>query len=159
MQFEWKDYTTEYSAVIESWLDPEARKFTGCDEGFDQYFEYWKNESNTKLGENFWAKVICQGNIPFAVITLGLYNGEFTVSEFIADPLKRGQGLGSSALTELIASGKKIIGQEIFAAQAVIYPSNTASQRTFEKAGFTFDHAHKDGDAWYYSCRKNDFII
>lgn len=150
MKYNWIDYTAEYAPIVESWLDLEAKKNTGCDEGFDQEFEYWKNDSNTKIGENFWGKVVCDGGAPFAVIAAGFYDGIFIICELIVDPAKRGKGHGPSALSELLACGKEIIGHEIISAEAVIFPSNTASQKAFAKAGFIFDRAHPDGDAWYY---------
>ena len=35
-------------------------------------------------------------------------------------------------------------------ADAVIFPSNKASQKAFEKAGFKYETIHPDGDAMYY---------
>ena len=60
-----------------------------------------------------------------------------------------GQGLGGKLLQELLA-GEEIIGFAIENAEAVIFPSNIASQKAFEKAGFRYHHAHEDGDAFYY---------
>jgi len=155
MKYNWIDYDAEYAPIIELWLDTDARNFTGCADGFDNYFEYWKNDSSTIIGENFWGKVIFDGNIPFAVMALGLYESKVTISEYIVNPQKRGQGYGSSALTELLTFGTEIIGHEIFSADAVIYPPNIASQKAFEKAGFVFDHVHPDGDVWYYHYKKS----
>ncbi len=154
VRYSWIDYTDRYSRVVEPWLDRTAKKFTGCAEGWDSYFTYWKNYDDTKIGENFWGKVISDGGVPFAVMTVGFHDGIFTVSEFIVAPKKRKKGYGSSALRELLACGEKIVGQEIQSCEAVIFQSNVASQRAFEKAGFVFERAHPDGDAWYYTYRK-----
>ena len=154
MKYTWIDYTNQYSSVVEPWLDREAKKYTGCDEGWDRYITYWKNDGGTKIGGNFWGKVVSDGGIPFAVMAIGFHDGMFTVSEFIVAPEKRKKGYGSSALRELLACGEKIVGQEIRTCEAVIYPSNIPSQKAFEKAGFVFDRAHPDGDAWYYTYRK-----
>ena len=154
MKYKWIDYTVDYAPIIESWIDSDARKYTGCDDGWDNYFEYWKNFSGTKIGENFWAKVIFNGNTPFAVMAISLQDGTGAVCEYIIDPLKRGKGYGSSALIELMTFGTKIIGHEILFAEAVIFPSNIPSQKVFEKAGYVFDHADPDGDVWYYKYQK-----
>ena len=36
MKFTWEDYSVTYKDVVESWLDEEAKKFTGCEEGFEK---------------------------------------------------------------------------------------------------------------------------
>lgn len=43
-----------------------------------------------------------------------------------------------------------MVEKSIVKANAVIYPNNIASQKAFEKAGFTFVSAHPDEDAWNY---------
>lgn len=150
MKYQWSDYTKEHAALVESWLDDEARELTGMDDGWNEFYEYWENEPDMALGENYWCKVISEQSVPFAVIALTLYEGVLTVMEFLVDNRKRGLGLGSSALCELMASGSEIIGEDIVLAEAVIFPNNKPSQRAFEKAGFRFERAHPDGDAWYY---------
>lgn len=68
MKFTWDDYSATYKDVVEAWLDEEAKKFTGCDDGFEGYYNYWVNEPDTTLGENFWAKIILQEDIPVGVL-------------------------------------------------------------------------------------------
>lgn len=150
MKYQWSDYTKEHAALVESWLDDEARELTGMDDGWEDFYEYWKNEPDMALGENYWCKVISEQGVLFAVIALALYEGKLTVMEFLVDSRRRGHGLGSSALCELMALGSEIIGEDITLAEAVIFPNNKPSQRAFEKAGFRFSSAHPDGDAWYY---------
>ena len=58
MKYTWIDYNSAYEKIVDSWLDEDAQRFTGCDEGFEEYYQYWVNDVNTKLGENFWAKII-----------------------------------------------------------------------------------------------------
>ena len=41
-------------------------------------------------------------------------------------------------------------------AEACIFPSNIASIKAFEKAGFQYSHSHPEGDAWYYEYRSED---
>lgn len=150
MKYTWKDYTSEQMQTVESWLDTEALKYTGCDEGFDAFYEYWKNSDETTLGADFWCKVISDDAKPFGVIALSLYNGVLTVMEYIIAPVMRGKGYGTTALREFLVNSEQIIGNRIDTAKAVIFPTNIASQKAFEKAGFIFDHAHQDGDALYY---------
>ncbi len=154
MNYQWIDYTDQYSRVVERWLDRTAKKYTGCDEGWDNFFTYWKNDDSQRAGENFWGKIVFEGGVPFAVIAVGYHDGTFIIMEYIVAPKKRGKGYGSSALRELLACGTEIIGREIQSVEAVIYPTNVASQKAFEKAGFVFDRSHPDGDAWYYTYRK-----
>ncbi len=150
MKYTWIDYNLAYKEMVDSWLDEDAKRFTGCDEGFDEYYQYWANDPETKIGENFWAKIIIENGIPVGIIVIGLREGVFTISEFIICPNKRGKGTGTSVLLELLVHAKKVLGIEIEKAQAVIFPNNIVSQKAFEKAGFTFYYEHPDGDAWYY---------
>ncbi len=155
MRFNWIDYTPAYKETVDSWFDEDAKRFTGCDEGFDEYYQCCTNESETKLGENFWAKIIIDNTEPVGIIAIGLSDNVFTISEFIIRPDRRGTGIGSSALVELLARSKNTIGVRINDANAVIFPNNIASQKTFEKAGFIFHSEHPDGDAWYYRYHNN----
>lgn len=154
MKFTWDDYSATYKDVVETWLDEEAKKFTGCDDGFEGYYNYWVNEPDTTLGENFWAKIILQEDIPVGVLVIALWENVFTVSEYIISPNYRGKGIGPSALAEVLLEAKKILKKEIFEARAVIYPNNVASQKAFEKAGFQFESEHPDGDAWNYKYKR-----
>lgn len=154
MKFTWEDYSATYKDIVESWLDEDAKKFTGCDDGFEDYYNYWVNEADTKLGENFWAKVVCKERAPVGVIVLGMWDNVFNVSEYIISPDCRGKGIGSSALDELLSESKLILGAEINNACAVIYPNNIPSQKAFEKARFRFESEHPDGDAWNYRYQK-----
>lgn len=151
MKYNWIDYTIEYATLVEQWMDEDAQKYTGCDEGWENYINYWKNDSGTQWGVNFWCKLICEKSIPFAVIAIGFYDNRVTISEFIVAPEYRGKGYGTTALRELLSYGIEIIGLKIESAVAVIFPNNISSQNVFEKAGFIFEAAHPDGDAWYYT--------
>ena len=71
------------------------------------------------------------------------------IMEIVVEPGKRGQGKGSKLLKELLES-EEIIGCAIQESEAVIFLTNTASQRAFEKAGYQYHHTHQDGDAVYY---------
>ena len=76
--------------------------------------------------------------------------------EVLVAPEKRGQGKGSKLLKELLDC-KEIIGSAIQKSEALIYPSNIASQKAFENAGFTYLRTHKDenGDSMLYVYERN----
>ena len=147
MLFKWTDYNT-LMTFVEDWLDDEAVRVTGLDNGFRDFYEYWTNENTP--GTNYWCKVVSENDKPFAVITIGKDENRFIFMEFVIAPDMRNQGKGTLILNELLKESKIILGQEIESAEAVIFPSNPASQKAFEKAGFVFSHADEDGDAFYY---------
>ena len=147
MLFKWTDYNNSMT-FVEDWLDKEAVRVTGLDDEFRDFYEYWANENIP--GTNYWCKVISENGTPFAVITIGKDKENFIFMEFVIAPDMRNQGKGTLILKELLKESKIILGQEIESAEAVIFPSNPASQKAFEKAGFVFSHADEDGDAFYY---------
>lgn len=151
MLFKWTDYDVSMD-FVENWLDDEAVRVTGLDDGFRDFYEYWENENIP--GTNYWCKVVSENSKPFAVITIGKDENRFIFMEFIVTPDMRHQGKGTLILKELLKESKIILGQEIESAEAVIFPSNPASQKAFEKAGFVFSHADEDGDAFYYVFEK-----
>lgn len=149
MKFIWTDYNPDSMVYVEAWLDNDAVKATGIDDGFQDFFEYWKNESIPN--ENYWCKVVFENDTPFAVIAIGKNECKHIIMELVVAPHQRNKGKGTLILKELLKESKIILGQEIKSAEAVIFPSNPASQKAFEKAGFAFDYAHEDGDALYYT--------
>lgn len=149
MNFAWRDYNPETMRYIENWLDESAIKSTGLDDGFHDFYEYWANEDGYVVGKNFWCKVVFENDEPLAVIAFSLYEGIMMIMEIVVVPEKRGQGKGSELLKELLEN-RQIIGFVIHKSEAVIYPSNIASQKAFENAGFKYHHTHEDGDAMYY---------
>lgn len=154
MRFHWMDYHDKYAALIDSWLDETARRYTGCDDGWDSFYQYWVNSGDMALNNNFWCKIIWDGDMPFAVIAFSAEDDTYTIMEYVVAPDVRGKGVGARALCELLENGREILGQDIQRAQAVIYPANTASKKAFEKAGFVWDHTHPDGDAEIYIYKK-----
>ena len=155
MLFKYIDYSEKFVEITESLIDETAINNTGCDEGVHHFYNYWLEESDTILNQNFWCKLAFGGNELIGVICLGLSpTKEFTIMEIIVAPNKRGKGLGSSIIHELIDNSEKIIGKEIETAKAVIFPNNIASKKAFEKAGFLFTGSHPDGDALYYTYAK-----
>ena len=151
MTYCYMDYTPDLETVIDSWLDDDAAYYTGFEDGFAVYYNYWAKEPNTVLGENFWMKVVLENNVPIGVIALGLADDKVDFLELLINPERRGQGIGSAVIGDVLENGKDIIGRAIDRAEACIFPQNIASQKAFEKAGFRFDYAHPDGDIWYYT--------
>lgn len=149
MDFVWRDYNPKIMRYIESWLDENAVKSTGLDDGFRDFYEYWANEDGFVVGENFWCKVAFENDEPFAVIAFCQHERKISIMEIVLDPQKRGQGKGSKLLKELLESDE-IIGFTINESEAVIYPSNISSQRAFENAGFKYHHTHADGGSMLY---------
>lgn len=154
MIYQWTDYSPDYTSVIETFLDVTARNFTGCDEGWQEYYDSLLKEPSICFGKNFWTKVISLDECPIAIIAVGLDNGNLTISEFIVSPEMRKKGHGAAILRELLIYTQEILGVSFQQAIAVIFPNNQASQRAFEKAGFIFESSHPDGDAWYYVYKK-----
>ena len=136
---------------IENWLDKPAVRMTGMDDGWQSFHEYLTTEGGMTPGVDYWCKVVYEDEKPVAIIAFSLYEGLYTVMEFLIKPELRGHGIGTSLLRELISNGDLIFGSVIEKAAAVIFPTNVASQKAFENAGFVFDHASEDGNAWYYS--------
>ncbi len=149
--FEWKDYSPDAMLFVEDWLDENAVRMTGMDEGFCSFYKYWVNDGEMTLGKNYWCKVVCNEDVPFAIIAVSLYEGNFHFMELLVKPEMRGKGLGTALLRELLSEGETIVGHRIEKATAVIFPNNPASKKACEKAGFVFDHENDDGDVLYYS--------
>lgn len=157
MRFTWRDYS-ENMTFVEAWLDAHAVRVTGMDDGWCDFYTYWKNEENTVLGENFWCKTVYENGESFAVVAIGLHEGIFNIMELLVSPEKRGYGMGTALLKELVSESATVLGVEIEKAEAVIYPSNPASKRAFEKSGFVFCSMSEEGDVLYYSWSQNSNI-
>ena len=153
MNYIWRDYNPNTMGYIEAWLDESAIQSTGLDDGFRDFYEYWANEDGFVVGENFWCKVVFEKEIPFAVIALCLHEKKVTIMELLVAPEKRGQGVGSKLLKELLDC-EEVIGFMIQESEAVIFPDNIRSQRAFENAGFRHHRTHKDGTAMYFVYKK-----
>lgn len=154
MNFKWEDYNPDTMQYVEKWLDKKAVRMTGNDDGWRSFYEYWANVDYNIVGENYWCKVVFENEKPFAVMALGLYEGNITIMEILVAPKMRGKGKGSKMIKELLNNGKSIIGFDIHKADTVIYPSNIASQKAFTKAGFKYKSTHEDGDAMNYVYEK-----
>ena len=150
MKYNWKDYSVEYSEIINSWFDSEALSMTGIDEDFDSYVKAVTGDSANFPNTEF--KVIFEGDSPVAIAVYGVYDRIVTVMEIVVSPNERGKGKGSEIIRELLQICNESFDETVKQFKAVIFPNNIASQKAFEKAGFRFESAHEDGDAWYYVC-------
>ena len=147
--FVWCDYDPITMGYVENWLDESAVKSTGLDEGFRAFYEYWAKEDGFSVGKNFWCKVVFETNKPQAVIAFCQHEQKIIIMEIVVAPELRGQGVGTRLLRELLESDE-IIGFAIHKSEAVIFPTNTASQKAFENAGFQYHHTHEDGNSMLY---------
>ena len=145
----WKDYDPESMAFVEAWLDDEAVKQTGLDEGFRPFYEYWAQEDGFLPGENFWCKVVYDGEVPIAVIAFCLYEDTISVMELVIRPEMRCHGIAPRVLSDLLKSGH-ILPFPVCKSEAVIFPGNIASQKAFEKAGYHYHSTHEDGQSVLY---------
>ena len=145
MNYLWRDYNPNTMGYIEAWLDESAIQSTGLDDGFRDFYEYWANEDGFVVGENFWCKVAFENGEPFAVIAFCQHEEKLNIMEILIEPEKRGQGKGTKLLKELIGS-TEITGCNIHKSEAVIYPSNIASQKAFENAGYKHSRNNEDQD-------------
>ena len=155
--FEWKDYTKEDTALVASWLNADAVRMTGMDEGFDAFHQYWKNESSPERGEYFWSKLVSENGHPFAVISYGYCSGTVTIMEIVVDPALRGQGRGTTVLREFIKNAADWIKQSISVFEAVVFKNNPASQVAFYKAGFVRNE--KDRDRWHKKADDSEILF
>jgi len=149
MSFIWCDYNPDTTDFIENWLDNSAVESTGLDEGFRAFYEYWVKEDGFVVGENFWCKIISENDTPVAVIAFCLHEHTILIMEIVVAPQERGRGVGTQLLKELLGN-KEMIGFVIQKSEAVIFPSNIASQKAFENAGYQHHHTYEDGTAMYY---------
>lgn len=147
--FVWHDYDPITMGYVENWLDEAAVKSTGLDEGFRTFYEYWAKEDGFSVGENFWCKVALENDNPTAVIAFCQHEQKIIIMEIVVAPELRGQGIGKKLLREFLES-EEIIGFAIQKGEAVLFPTNTASQKAFENAGFQYHHTYEDGSAILY---------
>ena len=149
MNFVWSDYHPGTMGFVETWLDEDAVKSTGLDEGFGSFYDYWSKKEGFTVGENFWCKVVSQNDKPFAVVAFCRHECKILIMELLIQPEKRGQGNGTKLLAEFLQS-EEFRGCAIEKWEAVIFPDNIASRKAFEKTGFRYHHSHEDGNALYY---------
>ena len=155
--FEWQDYTKEDAALVDSWLDADAVRLTGLDEGFDAFHQYWKNESCSERGKHFSTKLVSENGHTFAVISFGCFSGAVTIMEIVVDPAVRGQGKGTAVISEFLNNAAAWIAQPITVFNAVVFQRNTASQIAFYKVGFVLDD--KDQERWKRTVNDSEILF
>ncbi len=155
LDFVWRDYDPMTMGYVENWLDESAVKSTGLDEGFRAFYEYWSAEDGFIVGETFWFKVVFENDKPTAAIAFCQHEQKIIIMEIVVAPELRGQGIGTRLLRELLKS-EEIIGFAIYKSEAVIFPTNTASQKAFENAGFQYHHTYEDGSAILYGYERGN---
>lgn len=145
---QWQDYEPEQAALVNAWLDREAIRYTGLDDGFDAFYQYWKRNSDPVRGENFYCKIVSKERRPVAVVAFSYHQQTVVVMEIVVDPILRGQGRGTAIINELVDHAAHWIGQPMAVFEAVIFPHNTVSQTVFYKTGFVPVSDEKDNDRW-----------
>ena len=150
MRFLWRDYDPDTMAFVETWLDDAAVAMTGMEEGWRADFLYWSTAGGMTPGRDYWGKIVCEGETPFAAVSFCRGEAAFHIMELLVRPSLRGRGYGTALLRELLREGETILGRQIQQATAVVFPGNRPSIRAFEKAGFHLDRAHEDKDALHY---------
>ena len=154
MKFCWTDYDPVKMKFVEKWLDKKAVRFTGMDDGWEDFYEYWKNKKDTVLNQNYWCKIVSENEVPFGIVAISFHADSFLIMEMLIAPKMRNKGKGTLLIKDLLENSGQILGKAIHKAEAVIYPSNKASQKCFEKAGFAIKQVHDDGDAIDYIFNK-----
>lgn len=158
LDFVWRDYNPVTMGYVENWLDERAVKSTGLDEGFRAFYEYWAKEDGFVVGESFWCKVVFKNDEPLAVIAFCQHEQKIIIMEIVVAAELRGHGIGTRLLSELLES-EEIVGFVIQKSEAVIFPTNTASQKAFENAGFQYHHTCEDGNSMLYVYDRGSQII
>lgn len=136
MIFNWIDYIPEYSALIDSWLDPYAEKMTGIDEGWDSYWNAVLLDAVNFPGCVDCCKLVLKAGQPIAVVAFGYYQNDVTISEIIVAPEMRSKGYGSDIIKELIQLSRNWIPDPISRFSAIVFAQNVSSQKAFQNVGF-----------------------
>ena len=153
MKFVWLDYNPATMGYVEDWLDADAIKSTGLDDGFQAFYDYWINEEDFIPGENFWCKVVFENDIPLAVIAFCQHKSKLIIMELIVTPQRRGQHICTHLLKEMLEN-ISIIDTSFSQCEAVIFPNNLASRKAFVNAGFQYVRTHEDGSSILYAYQR-----
>ncbi len=154
MRFRWRNYDSSDAGLVDSWLDGDAVRQTGLDDGWQSFYDYWMAQSRAGEGKDR-CFLLWQGNMPFAVMYLCVLGGEMILSELVVAPGMRGRGYGTAVIMELLENAVMLVGTPVCAVKAAIFPGNLASVRAFEKAGFSLVSRQRDawGDSLHYAYR------
>ncbi len=154
MRYNWKPYGSNDANLVDSWLDEDAVRNTGLEDGWQHFYAYWTAESRTGEGKDC-CFLISLGNTPFAVMYVAIEDGGMVISEYVVAPAMRGKGHGTAALKELLDNSAQLLNTGVSLAKAVVFSNNKASAKCFEKAGFVpvLRHGDDAGAALYYEYR------
>lgn len=72
MKFIWEKYADKYLELIDSCLDSEAVQYTGLDEGWQAFYDYWICENASYENCESFCYVISCDNEPIAVIFIAV---------------------------------------------------------------------------------------
>lgn len=161
MRFTYTLYEPSMAPELDGFLDEAAAYYTGCeDDGIEEYVQYWCAQPEIHWSTDFWCYRIAEENQTIGVLAVFRLpcresdrvrdEMHLAIGEFWIDPAKRGKGLGTAILCEVLENSAVLFGRPYHTVQAVVFPDNVPSRRAFEKAGFLLDHVHPDGDALYY---------
>ncbi len=156
---EWQDYGPEQAVLVNAWLDRDAVRNTGLEDGLDAFYQYWERNSDPARGEIFYCKIVSEEWRPVAVVAFSYHQQTVVVMEIVVDPNLRGQGRGTAIINELVDHAAHWIGQPISVFEAVIFPHNTASQTIFYKAGFVPVSDGKDNDRWRRTADTSEIVF
>lgn len=166
MRFTYTLYEPSMAAELDRFLDKAAAYYTGCDEDIDAYVQYWRGQPEIHWNADFWCYRIAEQDKTVGVIAVFRLpcresdrlpdRMHLSIGEFWLDPTRRGEGLGTAILCEVLENSAALFGRPYHTVQAVIFPDNRLARRAFEKAGFLLNHVHPDGDALYYERVSSD---
>ncbi len=66
MRFKWEKYHSTYEKLVDSWLDDVAVKFTGLDDGWNDFYSYWMQVSKTDDTCEDFCFIVSECDVPFA---------------------------------------------------------------------------------------------
>lgn len=156
---EWEDYGSEQAVLVNAWLDRDAVRNTGLDDGLDAFYQYWERNSDPARGKIFYCKIVSEERRPVAVVAFSYHQQTVVVMEIVVDPILRGQGRGTAIINELVDHASHWIGEPISVFEAVIFPHNTVSQNAFYKAGFIPVFDGKDNDRWRRTADTSEIVF
>ena len=150
MNFVWMDYRAEDASLVDSWLDDAAARKTGIEDGWDSCWRAVQADAVNFPGCRDFCKLVYQDGAAVASIVYGVYQGEAVVSEILVDPKRRGEGLGTAILRELVGNLPQLLVTDAVRVTAVVFSDNMASQRAFLKAGFVLESEDKAAQVQNY---------